>query len=141
MRCSAAALPTTSVPPRTSSAPGASAPRHVLRAQELREPLGVLGADARDRAVLAAEHLLERAAAAQDAVRDHDDVVDALRDLGQEVARHEHGAPRAACSRSSPRIQRIPGGSRPLTGSSRISTSGSPSSAAAIARRWRMPIE
>jgi hypothetical protein len=49
--------------------------------------------------------------------------------------------PLAACSRSSRRIQLMPGGSRPLVGSSRISTSGSPSSAAAIASRWRMPIE
>ena len=49
--------------------------------------------------------------------------------------------PRPACARSRSRIQRIPGGSRPLVGSSRISTSGSPSSAAAMARRWRIPIE
>jgi hypothetical protein len=49
--------------------------------------------------------------------------------------------PREACSRTIPRIQAMPGGSSPFVGSSRISTSGSPSSAEAIARRWRMPIE
>ena len=37
--------------------------------------------------------------------------------------------PRSAKSRSRPRIQRMPSGSRPLAGSSRIRTSGSPSSA------------
>src|SRR4051794_1940030 len=50
-------------------------------------------------------------------------------------------APRAASARSRPRSQLMPGGSSPLVGSSRISTSGSPSSAAAMARRWRMPSE
>ena len=49
--------------------------------------------------------------------------------------------PRSAKPRSSPRIQRMPSGSRPLAGSSRISTSGSPSSAWARPRRWRMPSE
>ena len=49
--------------------------------------------------------------------------------------------PRPAWARSRSRTQRMPGGSSPLVGSSRISTSGSPSSAAAIASRWRMPIE
>ena len=39
--------------------------------------------------------------------------------------------PRSAKSRSTPRIQRMPSGSRPLAGSSRISTSGSPSRACA----------
>ena len=49
--------------------------------------------------------------------------------------------PRSAKPRSRPRIQRMPSGSRPLAGSSRISTSGSPSSAWASPRRWRMPSE
>src|SRR5215210_5123164 len=49
--------------------------------------------------------------------------------------------PRSAKPRSSPRIQRMPSGSRPLAGSSRIRTSGSPSSAWAKPRRWRMPSE
>ena len=39
------------------------------------------------------------------------------------------------------RIQRIPSGSRPLSGSSMISTPGSPSRAAARVSRWRMPRE
>ena len=49
--------------------------------------------------------------------------------------------PRSANSRSSPRIQRIPSGSSPLAGSSRMRTSGSPSSACARPSRWRMPSE
>ena len=49
--------------------------------------------------------------------------------------------PRSAKPRSRPRIQRMPSGSRPLAGSSRIRTSGSPSSAWAKPRRWRMPSE
>ena len=39
------------------------------------------------------------------------------------------------------RIQRMPSGSSPLTGSSNISTCGSPSNAAAIPSRWDMPSE
>ena len=38
-------------------------------------------------------------------------------------------------------IQRMPSGSRPLTGSSNISTFGSPSIVAAMPRRWLMPRE
>ena len=47
--------------------------------------------------------------------------------------------PRSAKSRSSPRIQAMPSGSRPFAGSSRISTSGRPTSACAIPRRCRIP--
>ena len=46
-----------------------------------------------------------------------------------------------ARSRSSPRIQWMPSGSRPLAGSSRMSSRGSASSACAIPSRWRMPSE
>ncbi len=49
--------------------------------------------------------------------------------------------PRSAYSRSRSRIQRMPAGSRPLAGSSRISTWGSPIRAVAIPSRWRMPSE
>ena len=49
--------------------------------------------------------------------------------------------PSAARSRSSSRIQRMPSGSRPLTGSSSIRTAGSPSSAAAMPSRCPMPSE
>ena len=49
--------------------------------------------------------------------------------------------PPAANSCSSRRIQRMPSGSMPLAGSSRISTAGSPSSAVPMPRRWRMPSE
>ena len=49
--------------------------------------------------------------------------------------------PSAASSRRNPRIQRMPSGSSPLTGSSNISTAGSPSSAAAMPSRCFMPSE
>ena len=49
--------------------------------------------------------------------------------------------PSAARCFISCRIQRMPSGSRPLTGSSKISTCGSPSSAAAMPSRWPMPSE
>ena len=49
--------------------------------------------------------------------------------------------PCAASSRSRPRSQRMPSGSSPLSGSSKISTPGSPSSAPARLSRWRMPSE
>ena len=47
----------------------------------------------------------------------------------------------AASSRSRPRSQRMPSGSSPLSGSSKTSTPGSPSSAPARLSRWRMPSE
>ena len=49
--------------------------------------------------------------------------------------------PSAASDRRYPRIHLIPSGSRPFTGSSNISTGGSPSIAAAMPRRCRMPSE
>ena len=49
--------------------------------------------------------------------------------------------PSPASCRSRSRIHRMPSGSRPLSGSSMISTPGSPSSAAARVSRWRMPRE
>src|SRR6266545_5277632 len=49
--------------------------------------------------------------------------------------------PRAASSLAKPLNQRMPSGSRPLTGSSNSSTGGSPSSAAAMPSRCRMPSE
>ena len=49
--------------------------------------------------------------------------------------------PSAASERRKPRIQRMPSGSSPLTGSSNSSSGGSPSSAPAIPSRWRMPSE
>ncbi|CAM5684387.1 hypothetical protein STENM223S_04845 [Streptomyces tendae] len=49
--------------------------------------------------------------------------------------------PAAAYRIITSRISRICGGSRPLVGSSRISRSGRPSMAWAMARRWRMPCE
>ena len=49
--------------------------------------------------------------------------------------------PWSASARSSRRMSRMPGGSRPLDGSSRISSSGSCSMARAMPSRWRMPSE
>ncbi len=49
--------------------------------------------------------------------------------------------PSAASCRARLRTQRMPSGSRPLTGSSRTTTGGSPSSAAAMPSRWPMPRE
>ena len=49
--------------------------------------------------------------------------------------------PSRARARTKSRTQRMPSGSRPFTGSSRISTSGSPSSAQARPRRWPIPSE
>jgi len=49
--------------------------------------------------------------------------------------------PWAASDRRNPRIHTMPSGSMPLNGSSIISTGGSPSSAAAIPSRCRMPRE
>ena len=49
--------------------------------------------------------------------------------------------PAAASSRTRSRISRIPAGSRPLAGSSRISSSGLLSSAEATASRCFMPSE
>jgi len=51
------------------------------------------------------------------------------------------GGPWSARSRSRPRIQAMPSGSRPFAGSSSTSTGGSPSSAAASANRCRIPSE
>ena len=53
--------------------------------------------------------------------------------LGEHVARDQHGATLRASARRSCRSQAMPAGSRPLAGSSRISTGGSPSRAWASA--------
>ena len=49
--------------------------------------------------------------------------------------------PSAASARRNPRIQMMPSGSMPLNGSSNITADGSPSIAAAIPSRWRIPSE
>ena len=49
--------------------------------------------------------------------------------------------PSAAKARSSPRIHRMPSGSRPFAGSSSTIAGGSASSAVARPRRCRIPIE
>src|ERR1700684_915927 len=47
--------------------------------------------------------------------------------------------PSAACARMRVRTQWMPSGSRPFTGSSKMSTAGSPRSAEAMPSRWLMP--
>ena len=61
--------------------------------ERLGQPVRVLRADLGRGAVVAAEHLLQGALAAQLAVGDHDHVVDRLSDLGQQVAGDQHRAP------------------------------------------------
>ena len=77
----------------------------------------------------------------QPAAADHDEVVGGQRHLAHQVGGDEDRAAlgRQALSRS--RTQSTPSGSRPLTGSSRISVAGSPSSAEAMPSRWPMPSE
>ena len=60
--------------------------------ERARQPLRVLRVHLGDVALVAAEDLLERPAAAHLAVGDDHDVVDRLGDLGEQVARDEHGA-------------------------------------------------
>ena len=78
----------------------------------------------------------------QPAAADDDELVGGELHLAHQVA-GERGrcGPRRPASRIRSRIQRTPSGSRPLTGSSNISTRGSPSSAAAMPSRCLMPSE
>ena len=62
--------------------------------------------------------------------------------LGQQVARQEHRGPaRDQLDGAASRISWMPCGSSPLVGSSRTSSRGPRSSAAARPSRWRMPSE
>ena len=71
---------------------------------------------------------------------DDADAVGQVRDLGEDVARHEDGDARSSASeRSSSRTSTIPAGSSPFAGSSSISTSGACSSARASDRRCLLP--
>ena len=64
-----------------------------VRVEELAELRCRGRADQRDGLLVGAEHGIERAHGAQPSLGDDDDVVDALGDLREQVARHEHGAP------------------------------------------------
>ena len=123
---------------RTSPARCTSWPRRLERGDQA---LRILRADLGRGTVLAAEHLLERALRAELAAGDDDDVVDRLRDLGQHVAGDEDGgaasgllAQQAAQPADARRVQPV----GRLVEDQHV---GSPSSAAAMARRWRMPSE
>ena len=61
--------------------------------------------------------------------------------LAHQVARDEDRPALAGEALQKLRTQRMPSGSSPLTGSSKSRTPGSPSSAAAIPRRWPIPRE
>ena len=107
--------------------------------QRGRERVGVGGADER---AGAGEQLLARAVGDDPAVADDHELVGDRLDLVAAGARTGRRCRRGRRSRAAAaRIQRMPSGSRPLAGSSRISTSGSPSSACASPSRWRMPSE
>ena len=78
----------------------------------------------------------------QPAAADHEQVARGAFQLAHQVAGDEAPrGPRRPVRRNRPRIHTMPSGSSPLTGSSSISTGGSPSSAAAMPSRWRMPRE
>ena len=72
---------------------------------------------------------------------DHEQVVGGVLHLRHQVAGDEDRAALGGQRRMRFRIHRMPSGSRPLTGSSNIRISGSPSSAAAMPSRWLMPSE
>ena len=75
------------------------------------------------------------------AVDDRDAVAQFLRPPAAGGSRAAPSCRRRRGRRISARMSRIPAGSRPVAGSSRISSRGLRSSAAAMPRRWRMPCE
>ena len=103
--------------------------------------LGVRGSHAHA-GVRAPGQVGERRLGDEAAVGDDHDVVDGLGDLGQQVARHEHGAAvgRRSCAGTAAASGRLPDRGRwpARRGSAR---SGSPSSALARPSRWRIPSE
>ena len=112
------------------------------RARGREEPAQPLVGAAHERGALGAgEHLGHRGVLHEHAAVDDHDVVDGLRHLGEHVARHEDRAP---LRRERPKEVAEPAdarGSSPFAGSSRTSTSGSPSSAVASPSRCRIPNE
>ena len=102
---------------------------------------GDLQADA-DRQAGDAAQLVERAVGDLDPAVHDDDAFGLLLQLGQGVGGQQHRrAARRAAPRRSRRSSWRRAGSRPVVGSSRSSTRGSPSSAWASPSRWRMPLE
>ena len=77
----------------------------------------------------------------QPAATDDDQVIGRQRHLAHQVRRDKHRPPLGGEPLSRLRIQWIPSGSSPLTGSSSITVCGSPISADAIPSRWPMPSE
>ena len=75
------------------------------------------------------------------AAADHDQVIGGVLQFAHQVAGDQHRAALRRPGARKPRIHTMPSGSMPLNGSSIISTGGSPSMAAAMPSRCRMPSE
>ena len=75
------------------------------------------------------------------AVADHDEVVGDDLDLVEQVRGEQHGAAAVGVLAQQVAHPADAAGSRPLAGSSRTSDAGSPMSATAMPRRWRIPRE
>ena len=87
-----------------------------------------------------ADQLLDRAGGDQPAAADDDEMRRRSAPSRSSGARtRTPSGPRRRATCSSLRIQRMPSGSRPLTGSSSSQACGSPSSADAMPSRWPMP--
>ena len=74
------------------------------------------------------------------AANDHQ-VIGCVLQFAHQVAGHQHRPALGGSDRKNPRIHTIPSGSMPLNGSSSISAGGSPSSAATMPSRCRIPSE
>ena len=95
----------------------------------------------RDRSLVSVGELGEWTLHHHPAAVDDRDVVADLLHLVEQVRREHHRPPLVHEERTNPRNSWMPAGSRPLVGSSRISSSGSASRQRARPSRWRMPCE
>ena len=124
---------------RLAGAPVSSAVvREASAVRALRQPLGMPGGDLR---AGGGQQVGLGAGGDDAAVADDDQVVGDDLDLVQQVRGQQHGGAAVGVAAQQVRIQRMPAGSRPLAGSSRMSTAGSPRSAWASPSRCRMPSE
>ena len=102
---------------------------------------GVGAVQPHDAGARAADQLIDRALADDPAVVDDRDRVQVRSTSSSRCEESITVRPSPTSERIIARISCIPAGSSPFIGSSRISSSGSPSRHAATPRRWRMPIE
>ena len=114
-------------------------PHGGVRGEERAAPALVARAD--EDGLPAACELGERALHDHAAVVDDRDVVADLLDLVEQVRGEQHRASLGDEAADHAAKLVMPAGSRPLVGSSRISSSGSASSARATPSRWRIPSE